>query len=75
MGPLLPIVLRRVALFMVGAAAGAIARDLTRDKVDPALEDLKEGAVGIVKDIQRDIQKNPPTDYRKKGLEPGKIKE
>lgn len=55
---------------MLGAAAGAITRDLTRDKIDPALEDLKKGAIGIVSDIQRDIQKNPPQDYRKKGLEP-----
>ena len=74
MGPLLPILLRRAALFMVGMAAGAIARDVTKDKIDPALEDLKQGAVGIVKDIQRDIAKNPPVDHRKAGLEPGKIK-
>ena len=75
MGPLLPIILRRAALFMLGAAAGAVARDVTKDKIDPALEDLKKGALGIVEDIQRDIKKGKgPVNYYKAGLEPGKRK-
>ena len=75
MAPLLPILFRRAALFMLGAAAGAVVRDVSRDKVDAALDDLKQGALGIVEDIQRDIKRDKgPVNHYKAGLEPDKRK-